>query len=401
MQIALRTLVGVFLSATSSLAGVAAETATPDLKATPGIVAEKPTEGIYVQTESGFMVPYQVTIPGTKVTFEMIPVPGGSIQIGTPESEAGHQADEASEVTVEVAPFWMGKTEVTWAEYKKYMGTYNLFKNSRNIPPARKVTADKKVDAVTIPTPLYMPPYTFEFGEDPKQPAVTMTQFAAKQYTKWISGLTGHQYRLPTEGEWEYAARAGSRDAYSFGSDASKLSDYGNFKENSPSGPSKVGLKKPNAFGLYDMHGNVWEWTVDGYTEDGFKSLGSGTLPFLKAIQWPTEATRRVVRGGGWQDAADRCRSGARMFSLDDDENWKSEDPNIPLSPWWYTSDPAREVGMRLVRSYQPLSKEELTRFWEADHPDIIADVEARIEEGRASVGLPVPELGDDLRKLP
>jgi hypothetical protein len=81
------------------------------------------------------------------------------------------------------------------------------------------------------------------------------------------------------------------------------------------------------------------------------------------------------------------------------DEEWKSEDPNIPLSPWWYTTDPARSVGMRLVRSWKPLDQEQIKLFWEIDHSDIDQDVTMRLDEGRGVLGLPVPELADSLQQ--
>jgi len=358
-----------------------------------GISSTKPASGISVPIEGGFMVPYSVTIPGTKVVFEMVPVPGGKFKLGSPESETGRNEDEGPQVEVEVPPFWMAKNELTWAEYKIYMSLYQVFKKlySKNI---RKITDESRADAITAPTPLYDASHTFEFGEDPQQPAVTMTQYSAKQYTKWLSGMTGVQYRLPSEAEWEYAARAGSKSAYSFGDDEKQLTEYACFEGNNKGGPSKVGQLKPNAFGLYDMHGNAWEWTIDAYSEDGFEAIGAGPVTSEKAIQWPTSAYPRCVRGGGWQDPADRCRSAVRMGS--EDEDWKDEDPNVPLSPWWYTSDPARSVGMRLARSLKPIAPEQLKLYWDVDNDDIAQDIQLRIDEGRGAVGLPVPELAKE-----
>lgn len=355
-----------------------------------GISKEKPASGPSVAIPGGYMVPYLHQIERTNISFEMIPVPGGEVTIGSPESEDGRGEEEGPQFAVTIEPFWIAKTELTWGEYKTFMRAYDVFKRLGS-DGVRVVTESNQADAVTVPTPLYEPSHTYEFGEDPKQPAVTMTQYAAKQYTKWLSGITRVQYRLPTEAEWEYAARAGSKSKYSFGDDPAELDKYASFAENAPEGSAKVGSKLPNAFGLYDMHGNVWEWTIDQFDAKGFGSRAGKKLAWREATAWPTQADSRCVKGGGWQDPPERLRSAARMGSVDED--WKSEDPNIPLSPWWYTSDPARMVGMRLVRSNTPLSKEDIQKFWEIDDPSTKQDVGFRLQEGRGATGIPVPEL--------
>jgi formylglycine-generating enzyme required for sulfatase activity len=380
-------LVGVYVSSSY---------ADSEISKSAGFVTEKPASGPSVAVEGGFMVPYSVKIPGTSVTFEMIPVPGGKFKMGSPDIEAGRADDEGPQVEVETSPMWVGKTEVTWDEYRVFMSLYSIMKRLQAVG-IRKITDENRVDAVTIPTPLYEPSHTFEFGDDSELPAVTMTQYAAKQYTKWISGMTGHQYRLPTAAEWENAARGGTNTAYSFGDSADDLDAFGCFADNNPGGSEKVASKKPNPFGLFDVHGNVWEWVIDKYTADGYQSLGSGPLSGAKSVLWAKDEYPRCVRGGGWQDTADRCRSAARMGS--EDEDWKAEDPNQPLSPWWYTSDPARSVGMRIVRSLKPLSKEEIKPFWEIDSTDIEDSVNYRLEEGRGVLGLPVPELAEQLQE--
>jgi len=395
MKLRTRPLLVVFLLLACTVSIVVAEEAKNGVF---GIVAAKPASGISVPIEGGFMVPYTVSIPGTKASFEMIPVPAGKYSLGSPESEEGRSEDEGPQIVLETPPFWIAKTELTWSEYKIFMSLYDIFKKLQS-NGIRKITDENRVDAITIPTPLYDASHTFEFGDDPQQPAVTMTQYAAKQYTKWLSGMTGVQYRLPTEAEWEYAARGGSQSAYSYGDDAKQLENYACFEGNNAGGPSKVGQKKPNAFGLHDMHGNVWEWTIDAFTEDGYEALGSEPIDAQKAIQWPTAAYPRCVRGGGWQDPAERCRSAVRLGS--EDEDWKDEDPNVPLSPWWYTSDPARSVGMRLARSLKPLTAEQLKLYWETDNSDIESDVRSRLEDGRGVIGLPVPELAENFKESP
>ena len=380
-----------------------AHAASPQVSATSGphaavagIQKEQPTEQPYVQVDAGYMVPYTLTIPGSKVEIEMVPVPGGKFKLGSPADSDGHLEDEGPQIELEIGPMWVARYETTWEQYKLYMSMYRLFKDLQG-QGLRKLDSGSEVDAVTAPTELYDPTFTFEFGQEDRLPAVTMTQFAAKQYTKWLSKLTGHQYRLPTEAEWEYACRAGSQTAYHFGDDPAELDAYAWYYENSEELPHEVGLKKPNAFGLYDMHGNVMEWVIDGYTEEGYSQLAEKKPgKFVDAIQWPVSFDHRVLRGGSFQDEAEQLRSTARLASADED--WKAEDPNIPLSPWWYTDDPARGVGFRIVRSYQPLDEELIEKFWEIDNEDIRLDVEMRLDEGRGVLTPVDPGLADAIR---
>lgn len=401
-------------------------TAVADEAAAPvsGLAAEQPATGRFVATEHGYMVPYQETIPGTNVTFEMVPVPGGEFLFGSPAGEASRQVDEGPQVRVRVAPFWIGKCEVTWAEYHAYMAMYDVFKKLQRLAATpvgdaqRTVNRDAwklidkhawngdladqwGVDAVTTATPLYDASFTYGVGDKPNQPAVTMTQFAARQYTKWLSGLTGRDYRLPTEAEWEYAARAGTTTAYSFGDDSAQLGDYAWYDANADYETHPVGGKQPNPWGLYDMHGNVAEWTLDEYQADAYAALGSGTVDAVKAIRWPTKLYPRVIRGGSWLELADACRSATRQKS--DDEEWKLSDPNLPLSPWWFTEEAATGVGMRIVRPLEPLSAEEQQHVWEADVEDVRLDVRDRLNEGRAAMGVAdksLPAAADAANRL-
>lgn len=362
-----------------------------------GLSKTQPDAGPFVKlADDLYMIPYTHRVEETEVSFEMIPIPGGKITIGSAENQPGHSQDEGPEFTVEVEPFWMAKTELTWAEYKDFLKTYEIFKRlSRQ--GIRKASGLDQADAITVPTPLYEPSFTYEFGDDPKQPAVTMTQYAAKQYTKWLSGMTGTEYRLPTETEWEYAARAGSSTAYSFGDDPQELEHYAAFAGNSPDGAPKVASKKPNAYGLHDMHGSVWEWTLDHYAADSYAGREGKTLSVEQALVLPKEKDSRCVRGGGWQDPPERLRSAARLGSVD--KVWKDADPNVPKSPWWFTNDPARMVGMRLVRSAKPLTQDQQKLVWEIDNNEIREDVDFRLQEGRGAIGIPVPELIQEFKR--
>lgn len=238
----------------------------------PGFVAGERPEGIegpVVEVPGGWMVPYEQTIPGTDVSFQMVPVPGGTFRMGSPENEADREGVEGPMFEVTVEPFWMAANELTWAEYKQYMAACDLF-NAMAAARIRPVTAENEADAITAPSNLYDPTTTFTNGEDPRQPAATMTQFSARQYTGWLSGLTGTFYRLPTEAEWEYACRAGSSTPWSYGDDPEGLAAVAWFAETSDDTTHPVGELEPNAFGLFDMHGNVAEWVIDQLSADGY-----------------------------------------------------------------------------------------------------------------------------------
>jgi formylglycine-generating enzyme required for sulfatase activity len=187
-------------------------------------------------------------------------------------------------------------------------------------------------------------------------PAAGMTQWAALQYAKWLSDKTGLFYRLPSEAEWEYACRAGSSTAYPFGDLPSDLGEYAWHYGNSDEVFQQVGLKLPNAWGLYDMHGNVAEWMLDQYQADLLVSLSDSSHgPWSQ----PTSLHPRTVRGGAYDDDPDALRCAARLRS---NMNWKRRDPQIPKSYWWNTDSPF--VGFRLVRPVNPPSAEEQQEFW-------------------------------------
>src|SRR5688572_14416890 len=297
----------IVLSTTCPRAAIAAESSRAAGR--PGFVTEQPAEGRSVKADGGYMVAYEESIPGTQIKFKMVPVPGGEFVVGSPADEPDRGGDEGPQVRVKVEPFWIGKCEVTWDEYRAFMGMYDGFKKlqlvAANHDKASGNGADENwelvkshawdgkleeewgVDAVTSATPLYDPSFTYGAGDQPTQPAVTMTQFAAKQYTKWLSGILGESYRLPSEAEWEYAARAGTTTAYSFGDAPEKLTDYAWLDDNADYQTHPVGTKKPNAWGLHDMHGNVGEWTLDEYRAETYAGLGDGPVDAAIAVRWP------------------------------------------------------------------------------------------------------------------
>lgn len=363
----------------------------------PGISDQRPAAGPFVDLGDGtFMVPYTATIPGTDVEYTMIPIPGGKFTFGSPESESDRNDDEGPQVEVSVEPFWMGKCEVTWAEYKKYMQMDEIFLRLHEIGK-REPSDVNGLDVITAPSNLYDPSFTYADGGEPDQPAATISQFAAKQYTKWLSLMSGDFYRLPFEAEWEYACRAGTTTAYYFGDDPSDLDDHAWYVENCDQ-RQPVGQKLANPWGLHDMYGNVAEWVLDQYSEDGYTHIDGDSVSVEQSFRKPTEIYPRVVRGGHYLSFEEECRSAARMAS---ENSWRDADPNRPQSPWWYTDEPATGVGFRLLRPLKQISRNEMESFWNADVERIMFEAQDRIENnGRGRFGTVDLNLPKDIKEL-
>ncbi len=297
------------------------------------------------------MKPYTNTIPGTSVSYAMVPIPGGQFLMGSPKKESGRKPDEGPQHKVAIDPFWMGRCEVTWNEYELFMYPEMAKRTASSL--GQKETP--LIDGVSRPTRPYVE-MSFGMGKD-GFPAISMTQHGANKYCQWLSAKTGQFYRLPTEAEWEYACRAGTTTAYSFGNSPSKLGDYAWYSKNSDNKYQQVGQKKPNPWGLYDMHGNVVEWTLDQYDPDFYQTLTSGVAqnPWNKA----TQPYPHVARGGSWDDGPEMLRSAARRAS---DKSWKVQDPQLPKSIWYHTD--AQFLGFRIIRPLKVPPPEELQKYW-------------------------------------
>lgn len=321
------------------------------------VIKEKKTVEVNISHEKFCL--YKETIPGTKVSFEMIPIKGGIGKIGSLENEKGRKKDEGPQHSVLIDSFWIGKHEITWDEFELFV--YPAIENDKLTKVKTKTNKSVQVDGVTTPT-LPFTDMSFGMGKS-GYPAVNMTQYAALAYCKWLTAKTGHFYRLPSEAEWEYACRAGSQTAYSFGDSPAKLSDYAWYTKNSSDKYHKVGIKKPNGWGLYDMHGNVSEWTLDQYLPAFYSSKDK-----LPKNRWavPTKLHPRVVRGGSWDDDPESLRSAARLGSS---PRWKQRDPQIPKSDWWNTD--ASFVGFRIVRPFKKPSAKEIARYFSAPPKDL------------------------------
>ena len=325
------------------------------------------------------MKPYMETITKAKgATFRMLPIPGGTYTMGSPDGEKGRNPDEGPQREIKIAPFWIAKLEVTWDMYENFMRNEYKLSISRNKSGSINRDADrgthepnqaqgdeKLVDIISQPTAPYIPLHYnmgngAEYSKD--YPACSMSHHAASKFCEWLSAQTGHYYRLPTEAEWEYACRAGSKTAYNYGDDPSKLGDHAWFKENARTDAvyeceyQPVGKKKPNAWGLHDMHGNMAEWVLDTHHTPGYTKLPKGTL---NPLHLGKKTYPHVTRGGHFGMDARELRSAARLPS---NSIWNIADPQLPKSIWYLSN--ARYIGFRIIRPAKVPSVEEMHLLW-------------------------------------
>ena len=285
---------------------------------------------------------YEQSIPGSALKFKLVPIKGGSFTMGSPGNEAGRDGDEGPQKKFSISPFWMGAFEVTHDEFDIFFKDAGT---SQNI----------NVDAITRPSPQYVD-LSWDMGREGGFPVNSMQQRTAVMYCKWLYNKTGIFYRLPTEAEWEYACRAGSSTRYFFGDKESDLEKYAWYNKNSNAAYHKVGLLKPNAFGLYDILVNVPEWMMDQYDENYFtKMKGVNYDPELK----PIARHPKLLKGGSYSDNANELRCANRTKWLPE---WNRRDPQLPKSKWWLTDAPF--AGFRLARPLKQPSAEEIEKFF-------------------------------------
>ena len=293
--------------------------------------------------------PYQQEIPDTQMSFKMVPIPAGEFMMGASPGDKAAAKDELPRHKVTLDAFWMGSHEVTWDVFELFLDKNHEAAISDNAIPA-------EVDGVTRPSTPYLD-MTFGMGKDNK-PAVAMTQYNAIQFCKWLYTKTGIFYRLPTEAEWEYAARAGKNTVYFFGNDVKELDSHAWYGDNSGNTTHEIGLKKPSPWGLYDILGNVMEWTYDKYLPE--YQVKNPDEALHNPLQKADELYPRVLRGGHFQSEAEDLRVSKRFPST---PVWKQLDPQIPKSRWWFPEAPF--VGLRLVRPLETPTLEEITAYYD------------------------------------
>ncbi len=296
-------------------------------------------------------------IPGSSVDFEMVAIPGGTFRMGSPSGESFRKDDEGPVREVVIDRFFMGRVEVTWDEYLAF---YNQTAAQGKTSDAYIRAERSGVDAISGPTSPYgAPDQGWGKGD---MPAITMTHEAAEVYCRWLSEVTGKTYRLPTEAEWEYAARGGTSMPYFFegdpdryvragirnkifGIDTTMINRYVIYEENSGAQTRPPDAVQSNPFGLVNMLGNVAEFCSDWYAGETYEQYPEGILDNPTG---PSSGEEHVIRGGSYMDAADRVRCASRDFTKSGP--WLKTDPQIPKSIWWYSD--CNHVGFRVVCEY-------------------------------------------------
>ena len=290
-------------------------------------------------------------IPGTSVSFEMIAVPNGTYEMGSPKNEPFRDEDEGPVKEVKISNFFMGQIEVSWSEYLAF------FNATSSQGRKETVETDEEVDGITGPTPPWGAPDQ-GWGKG-NRPAITMTWHAADVYCKWLTQVTGKKYRLPTEAEWEYASRGGQQTPYPFegspkdytskgllnkvfGPDTAIINSSVIYELNSNNQTMSPGDVQENQYGLKNMLGNVAEFCLDYYSATTYQDYIDEIIEDPKG---PSSGKEHVIRGGSFKSDAKDVRSAAREYTRTTE--WLVTDPQMPKSIWWYSD--AVHVGFRVV----------------------------------------------------
>jgi formylglycine-generating enzyme required for sulfatase activity len=249
----------------------------------PQLTNSAPSPNLLIPSSPVLSVPQSPQIlteilPGN-IKLEMVKIPAGSFLMGSAYNDESAYDNEKPQHSVNLQGFYLGKYPVTQEQYQAIMG---------NNPSAFKGF----------------------FKNNLKNPVETVSWDDAQEFCRKLSEKTGKKYRLPNEAEWEYACRAGTQTRHYFGDDGMKLGEYAWYRKNSDRKTHPVGQKKPNNWGLYDMHGNVLEWCEDGWHENYQNAPKDGS-------SWNdnhSQIVSRVIRGGSWYNDPWDCRSASRDY---------------------------------------------------------------------------------------
>jgi sulfatase modifying factor 1 len=316
--------------------------------------SESPKEIFTELTKVSAFKSFEEKIPGTTVSFNMIAIPGGQFKMGSPANELYHRSDEGPVREVAVDSFWMAEIEVSWNEYLAF------FTATGSQGRKEAVEVNEETDGITGATPPWGAPDQ-GWGKGTR-PAITMSHHGAETYCRWLSQVTGRKYRLPTEAEWEYAARGGTETPYFFegtpkdyetegilkkliGPDTEIIDQYVIYQGNSPNKTQTPEMVKANPYGLKNMLGNVAEFCADYYDPRVYGKYPKGVV---RNPRGPRSGNEHVVRGGSFKNSPKDLRAARRDFTKT--EEWLVTDPQIPKSIWWYSD--VKSVGFRVVCEY-------------------------------------------------
>lgn len=298
---------------------------------------ERFTEPAVVTAHENFIE----TVPNTTISFNMKAIPGGTFKLGSPENEPMRKTDEGPQKEINISSFFMAEIEVTWDAYLAFYSATAAEGRSTDTEGAR---TEADVDAISGPTPPYgQPDQNWGLGN---RPAITMSYHSAETYCKWLSKVTGKSYRLPTEAEWEFAARGGSETPFFFegnpkdfskkgfiqklfGKESDIINKYVVYGNNSQLKTEEPDIVEANPFGLKNILGNAAEYCSDWYAEDAYAKLQDG----VQDPKGPMSGEEHVIRGGSFRSEIGEVRSAARDFTKS--KAWMRTDPQMPKSIWW------------------------------------------------------------------
>lgn len=329
---------------------VSATTALPDAALLPHTAKVHDLITKNAASRSDDFTPYNLKISQSDQSVEMVPIPAGEFMFGQGPDNPGKK--------VKISAFWISRSEIPWALYRYFMENGRPRHKDGTLMELRP--SDRLCDVVSQPTATYTS-MTFGMGNGYEKdfPAVGMSRYAASKFCEWLSAQTGQYYRLPTEAEWEYACRAGSSQNWSFGDNEEQLGRNAWYYENANDQYQRIARKKANAFGLFDMHGNVAEWVLDSWNPKQLEQLLDGQKDPVY-LDWQNKSGG-ILRGGSWDDDAPATTSRARKPST---PALNMRDPQNPKSIWYLTD--GATVGFRIVRPLEIPGVEQMHTWWNA-----------------------------------
>ena len=240
---------------------------------------------------------------GQGAAIDLVRIPKGKFSQGSPETEQGREVDEVVRNVVLSHDFFIGTTPVTVGQFRRFVAATNYKTEAESGPSGGYGVVNGEL--------VQQPQFNWKnpgYSQADDHPVTIVTLVDASAFLKWLSSKSGRTMVLPTEAQWEYACRAGSTSRFYNGDEDAAMEAIGWSQKNATSSPMPVKQKEPNAFGLYDMSGNVYEWCQDIYNLYPADSVSDP----LQLQGQPGETVRNVLRGGSWMRFPKRCRSAAR-----------------------------------------------------------------------------------------